>query len=397
MNNERMGWVLAVTVSVAAVACELAFPQRWVGALAIVAVAVAWVLLAARVRRPQAEAQAAHANEEPQQSVARLVGEVDRLMGDELGIVRGELDQVRQVVGDAVSGLNDAFRQMLDLSAEQTGQVHELVSRLNADGDGASGNIHGFVSEISRLLKYFYDLSMTTAEHSVQTVEKIDDMMSQFQAIESMVGQVKDIADQTNLLALNAAIEAARAGEHGRGFAVVADEVRKLSRNSNEFSDQIREQVRKTLSIIDEARGIIGSMAERDMGEAHQSKQSVDTMLSQLTELNDSFAAHLDQLGGVNDQMDSAVSVAVRGLQFEDISRQLVDYVDQRVSDLDQFRALVASTSSGLLESRFDPEFAQSSAEELRQAMSQFRERMNRERFRPVHQHSVDEGAVELF
>ncbi len=374
----------------------------WADLLAAFAAFTTWTVFALRCQRLfRAELEKARHHERNQRQASEidgLIGEADRVVEAEIEIIRQELAQLQGVFGDAVQQLNQSFTGLNGHSEGQRAILTEVISNMGGSlNNHGGGNISDFVNETSGVLQSFIDLIVDVSKRGVETVHKIDDMVEQMDAIVHLLGDVKAIADQTNLLALNAAIEAARAGEAGRGFAVVADEVRKLSQHSNQFNEEIRSQVDGAKVTVEQARAIVGDMARQDMNQALNAKGRIDSMLEELSVIDRSVSDGVTRLGEISAQIDGDVAVAVRSLQFEDISRQLVGHVRSRIDHLEEFVGKLRTELQGLNAAEPESEAVEQSLARVRESIAGFRQNMDRTQVRPAHQESMVEGDIELF
>ena len=224
-------------------------------------------------------------------------GQVQAVSAQSNQAVSGQRSQIEQVA-TAMNQMSSTAQEVARSAAAAVSSAHSV----NDETVSGRGLVQSQQGSIARL-----------ALEIDESVRVINQLATDSQSISRVLEVIKSIAEQTNLLALNAAIEAARAGEQGRGFAVVADEVRTLARRTQHSTEEIEQMISRLHSGVGaavNAMGISHAMANGTVGQSEKVQQALENILGavgMIVDQNQQIAAAVEQQTAVAHDIDQNI------------------------------------------------------------------------------------------
>jgi methyl-accepting chemotaxis protein len=258
---------------------------------------------------------------------ASYIDTLESLMGEVIPIVLKQIQTSKEHTEQEVLSLTETFSKMTIkigalLDDQKKSDDEEVISSLLG---GVKTILNGVVEGLSELNSSDKDVTQEVEELSNHTIK-----------LQNMANEVREVANNINLLSLNAAIEAARAGKDGRGFSVVADEVRKLAGSSADTGTRIKKAVEEIDTAMISALYLAKSTADIGSKTIKNSANYIDEVLKDIEATLYSFKANSQTLTESSEQMQDEVYHVISALQFQDRVTQMLDHAEHNLNDLNE-------------------------------------------------------------
>ena len=259
-----------------------------------------------------------------------------------LPVWQSQIDSAINQSTEAIDALANQFTEItndISLAVNVTGSTNEAGERFSS-----LASVQHSSDAIKAELENLKDTLLQIAQVEKSALDEINNLSTFMSELTKMAGEVEALAEQTNLLALNAAIEAARAGEQGRGFAVVADEVRNLANQSKGTGENIRKKIDIIGESVESILQTATHSAETEVEMAEKAGSVIREVITQHKFTAYTLAESDKLLVNMSQQVQNEISKVIVELQFQDRISQKLRHVEANLLKTHQ----IIEESSGL-------------------------------------------------